>query len=155
MAKQDNAGIFQTQRRLVILTDKSGLGARLQDQLSHCRVGSVASINELLQSCQEQFGCCGVVDLAKLKAASSLHSALIKIHQFATSGRSACLIAITDSENDRESTGRLFQAGLQGITRPDPARIAILATRYWDSVDWPPQNVTESGISNLPWSAIE
>lgn len=153
MTKQVNE-LLHRQRKMVLLTEKPGLGRRLQGQLTQCVVESTTSVDELLHCCQKQVGCFGVVDLAKLKAQNDLQTSLAKIHQFSLSGHAACLIAMLDGEG-HQSTGRLFQVGFQGVTRPQETKIAALAKRYWGSVAWPLENVTESVISNLPWSAIE
>lgn len=138
-------------RQIILLSDRQGLSSRLKDQFSNCRVSTASNLDELLQSCQAEFACFSVVDFKKL---GNLPDALVRIHDFLMRGNEACLIMLIEGDEGIPAQ-RLLQTGIHAIIGPDPTRIAMLAGRYWKTVKWPPQKVTQTIISNLPWSPIE
>ena len=110
----------------------------------------IQEIPEFILQCSQDFGCVGLVDMTS----EPVLDEILMIHQFCLTGKEACLIAVIAAGKTQESL--LFKIGFRGvIIGSQLSKIGRLANRYWDSVSWPPQNITELVISNLPWRAIE
>lgn len=119
---------------------------------THCSVQTSSDLPSMLSQCRLHFGCLVVVDMASLNDAPV--APCLSIHRFARQGHEACLLALV--KNRQGGIYRLLQVGFYHVLpRTNVSDVAGIARRYWESLSWPPQNVTDLVISNLPWTPIE
>ena len=142
--------------QLVLLSTTSDLTFRLQNSLDGYPIVHVHEFEEFQAQCYQSYGCCGVIDTKQFVLNDPATARrLPRLHQMARSGHEMLLIAASDASLGPESLN-LLKLGFHGVIRRSEARkIASSAHKYWNTLNWPLQNVPDSVISNLPWTVIE